>query len=471
MQRPLHDIRHQLDNLARAGKALVVSIPTDAATGSATNIEVPVGQTFVVTKIWSQGHASHSSTYSTATRTGLTVTGLDAAGDAASYASLLWPASQRLDSIHAAASPSHLSSIPDRPVCWEPSHPIVIASKWSAASTQAAQTCGGVALYGYLIGNGDAATLGLETSGLHLNTSGRRIGFAGVNASNTDAELIPARAGYSIKILDIYYRSCPLAHVPTHTVRLYEDADATEDYSPSTTDRTVFLFTNNNPDVSEYIASPGLYLTPGVALRMIASDANVMASVNVIFEYVPSSSVPKNHWWSFTEPALPTPALGTIGTSSLTVAAGTTLSLYYPATGETKTTPLKGQQHVVEGVAWSIQKDLDATSDHVIFAVTTGSAVGTLGLSAYAITQSNYLITPMLMAGGHDQNLTGGIDRIRIPCPKDDGLVMVEALAVGSDLISTPSNAAANVDEWAVTAWGETVPATYGIWHFKGSAS
>lgn len=473
MQRPLYDIRHQLDNLARAGKAMVVSIPTDAVTGTATNIDVPVGQTFVITKLYCQGHATHDSTDTSDIRCSLLIDELDSSGAAANYVAFRWPGVHRVNAIHAASTPTELSAIPDRPICWEPAHPIIVPSKGSAYSLQTSATAGGFALYGYMLSNGDAATLGLETSTLASNASGRRICYAAIDISSTDTEIAPARTGYSIKILDVSYRSNPRAHTLSTFARIYENVDNAATYSPGGGDQTVFLFSNDNPDVSEVNFSPGIYLTSGTSLRAVGSGtaAAMMASINVIFEYVPDRDIPRNHWWVCAQPVLPTPATGTIGTGSLVTAESTTLSLYYPYSGDTKTIPNKGLQHVVEGVLWSLQKDEDATSDHVVWALTTGTAGGNLGLSSYALTQTNYLITPIMMAGGHNMNHTGAIDELRVPCPKDTGIVMVDSMAVGADLISTPSATGNNILNWAVTAWGETVPATYGIWHFKGSAS
>lgn len=479
MQRPLHDIRHLLDNLAREGKALIVSAPTDATTGTATNFTVPVGQCAVITKLWCQGHGTADASPTTESVIRNSLSFVDAGGGA--EGSFTFQAGQRLSRVWSGGSPNWMTAVPPRPILWEPSHPIVVPSGWSVDSDQTSQTCGGFGLYGYLLDNGLARRYGIDTND-DANPSKRLLKQGGANISSTGASLVAGKTDYCIQILDLYIRMQPLDHVVStaKTIRFFQDQASDADFSPVDLDRTIFRFTNNNPELMEVKLSPGIYLKPGAGFSVIGSATadTLCSTVSYICRYVHKSQVPQTHFWGYSSPDLPTPAAGTTGTGSFIVPRSTAVTLYYPNPGVdgsgnpvTDTIANAEKQHVVEGIAWSLQKDLEVrTMDHVVFSVTAGASAGTLGVDVYGVTQTNKLLMPMLNAAGGDQNVSGCIDRVRIPCPKETG-IFVESFALGSDLASTPSDGAANIDEWDVTVWGETIPAVYGTAHFKGSVS
>jgi hypothetical protein len=351
-------------------------------------------------------------------------------------------------------SPNWRNAPPGNAVVWKPKYPIPVPSTWSINCGVGGEWANQVAVYGRMI-----STDGARTAGYNVNNSStdadRSYGIITFTPIAGQTTHIPARAGKSIRILDVNVRMQP------------ETGGATNKITLSQTDgRTIFSWTNNNPsDLLDVSFSPDIFLAENVGLRSIGTIA-ATASVIISYEYVDIGEVPGNHWWGYVEPDLPTPTVTKIGLFSNAPSISTVLTCFYPRRATTKTSSTQGFQHLIKGYTFNIQKDTATAPDQTACCISTGSAGGTLAFGTIGTTQANVQISPTFTSAAHDQCVYGAVDSVVIPCAKDNGAIYVDSLAVGAatgfvSAIGTPTSTIANIDEWSFTIWGSTIPTKF----------
>jgi hypothetical protein len=490
----------QLDKLVSEGKAQLVATPiTDSGTTPAL-VATEEGQVAIITKIVglaAQGEDTSPGLGDLGDFQGLDI--YDENGDL-TYEGLAWTSFQRVNALHAddPASPEWTSAVPCVPVVWEPEEPIILPPKHTlrAKTNSGRQTLAGAcfACYGYMVDRDTAMAMGFATGSHDLTYKAfqdfsnnpqpeiwkNNTGFRTVLAAGAGTNAIAARPGYCIQLLDVYIRAQPLTAAPaTHFVRLIAAADVADLLANPT---VVFKAINNNPgDFAEWKFSPGIYLPAGDAL-WVEETGNPRSSVLVSFRYVPADEVPKDHWWCYREPQLPTPGFGYVGTNSRYVSISDSLTLYYPGiaadaslvaagVSDTKSTPGTGLQHICEGYAISVQKDRTYAADKLYFSINAGTNASNIQVTGSGLGLVNKMISPLICAGSHNQCISLAVDGLNIPCQPDTGVIRVESTSVGAGGTTTPTAADVDVDEWAVLVWGRTAPTRFGTDHFRGSAS
>lgn len=347
-------------------------------------------------------------------------------------------------------SPDFRASQPGEVVSWRPKFAIPVPSGWSVQQPLSSigwghQSC----VYGVLVSESAAQEMGYHVS-KSVTDSERRYGIANTAGSTSATDLVAARTGKSIRILDVHIRSQPET-VTDNTLTL-QQTDGTK----------VFKFVNDNPsELINQAFSPGWYLKAGQALQVISDEINT-CSINVTYEYVDEDEVPSDYWFSVVEPTNPTPGAGTTG---LLGSVSTEATLYYPRRGTTETDPNKGFQHMLNGYAVYSQKEgttANATDDteQTRFTISTGATGGEVDFSLAGLNQPNYQMAPVFSGSGHNQCTWCVVDGINVPGKKDDGSLWVDTIAFGT-IVSTPTSANVDVRDWAVNMWGRTVPAQF----------
>jgi hypothetical protein len=377
--------------------------------------------------------------------------------------SLVSPGAAVTETLKAVAFNRHLAfgaandlrSQPDIQFDWEPSVPLVVPSGWSLVSATASDQGQAFSCYGYLISDGDARELGFDVSTASAQTDRRWI-QTGLAATNGTQTLIAARTGMSIQILDIYARLQPEQGGTTAKMTLQQtDGD------------TVMDFINHcRANTSEWKLSPGIYLEPGVGLRLIGNAGVVGASgprgtVVVIARYVDSADVPGNAWWSYTVPVPPTPA-----TFTPTVGVGTArnrntrTSCFYPRSNTSKAEAGAGYAHILQGYSLTAQKTNASPSDLIFCALatdtTTPGNTDTVGQSTLSLSASLYQISHTFGFGGAEQTLNASLDNVNIPIPAGQAIWFT---AFNWDLAGAIA-ADADVSQWSLTCWGRTEACT-----------
>lgn len=490
LNRHLPDYR-KLDQLVLEGRAQFVATPTTSAGTTPTMVSVPAGQVAIITKIFGLALPGSDTSPGAGDGGSFQVISLyDENGDVTDE-DLIFMSFQRVDSVISSPSAPELtwqSSVPCRPVQWEPTDPLVIppkhtlrAASGGASGGPTTMAGGNFAVYGYMTDVDTARQLGFHTGTQDLTYKGNTAGVgtttnllnpsgfrSGALIGDGIATIVPALAGYSVQIIDILARMQPMSGgSTTRTISLI--AADSEIGAVLTPVNVMVLSNNNHGDLAEWKASPGIYL-PANSGFFALTASGARGSVAVTYRYLKNADVPQDHWWCYRDPQLPTPASGTLGTSSLFTASSDPLSLYYPGLATSATTPGVGKQHVVEGYMVAGQKDATVTSDRLFFALTTGTSAGNLGVDGSGLTTDNYLISPILCLGSHNQNMSLAVDGLNIPCPKDTGAIRLEAVGAGAST-ATPAAADLDVDEFHLLTWGRTVPARFGTGHFFGGAS
>lgn len=461
---PVYD---KLNQMVAEGKAMLAAIPTDFLSGVATNVQPGVGQCAVINRI--VGMAAPTFDTATPSLTGgvASMTLYDSDGQEVVGGAPYFLTFQRNNlEIVGANTPSWHSAVPCGPVDWRLSNPLIVPSKWTLKSTQSVVAASqGFACYGWIIDNATARLLGLDPNG-SLTSTDRRYGCVGIAFTGSEATIIAGRSGKCIQLLDVYIRQQQITHGGTITGTIRE----------SSTDRTIFKFCSNNPiETAEWKFSPSsLYLTAGEGLEILG-DSGIRATITVIYRYVNEDEVPSDAWWSYIAPNFPTPASsqpsGAI--SSIYRVRTNELTCYYPKTGDTKTSPTTGFQHIVEGYAFSLQGDRTASADILVYGLTTGTtgSTGAVAAATQVAPSTNKLIAPIIGKTSHDQCIYLAVDDLYLPCPKDDGKLFIDAMTVGPSAIVTPTTQDADTDEWHCLVWGRTAPTEFGTNHFRGGAS
>jgi hypothetical protein len=453
-----------LDELVLAGKAMLIATPRAAIHASDPVVVRPqAGQVAIITKILCMTYLLRDSSSSLAENAANTAI-LTLTPPTGGPSIIPFLKFARNDALHVnVATPEWRSAAPCAPVQWELEAPLLIPSGWTLTSTQGSTDMAGgcFACYGYVTDEQTARNLGFDVS--RYQTSPRSAGVIGALVTATPTTLIAGRAGFCIRINDLFARQQQSSHAPDKTFTIRQ----------VTNDRVIFRGCNNNPsDFAEWKLSPGIYLEEGEGIELVGSTG-IRATVAIGYEYVPVDQVPSNHWWCYREPILPTPALPTTGTLSLFTTASTPLNLFYPKLGVTRQAPGKAFAHVVEGYAVSAQKSIQpqASTDQLFFALTTGASAGQINpAAASALSTTNQLISPILAVNGHDQCVFLAVDGLNVPCVKDTGVVRIDA--TGNGAIVTPASGTLHLAHFGVLVWGRTVGATgspSSTAHFRGA--
>lgn len=469
----------RLQQLAEEGRAqLVGSLPDPIIATPATAVMVApdFGMCAIIYKMYATGFT----TYDTSPGLGdtsviqgfnLLDSGLNTKGSAR------FLAFDRVNALHAPAdTPSWHSAVPCAPIEYIPADPIVVPPGWKLTTS----AVGGLAsndmagsnwvARGYMLSVADARALGFEVHDYQPGESAPsatniRTSTIGASLTSSVVEILAGRSGQCIQIMHMHIRQQQNVHAPTITGQIQQ------------TDNTViFKFCNNNPsDFAEWKFSPGIYLKAGQGIEVVG-DAGIKATVTIAYRFVDSADVPGDQWWAYAVPGLPSPGGESKGLGGNYCTRGYPFSLYYPRRDTSATTPGAGKQHVVEGYAMSVQKDLTDPSDRLYLALTTGDSEGQIGLGAAAsgISTTNKLISPIVSVASHDQCVFLAEDDLNVPCGKDTGLVLLDSTVTGvsGGLPASPQAADLDIDEIHVLVWGRTIPTrAKGTDHFMGSVS
>lgn len=430
-------VRTQLDNSSGGAASLLQSVPR--------------GQVFLMTDIIVQADATatvtggHLASPTTSTNYGILLR--NQAGGAETALSFKtntrWQAT-----FDPANTPNWRNAAPSNVVHWRPKYAIPVPSGWSvlAGPTLGTSAIGNhAAVYGYMLDEDSARSLGYSVTA-SATDSERRLFTAASEGAASYTDLIAARSGKSIRILDIH-------------VRMQSEVNATNTLSLRQSDgREIFHWTSNNPsDLVNMAFSPDIFLRAGQSLQIQTTDVGTV-SVNVSVEYVDEDDVPGNHWWACVQPALPSPGL----LSGASIASNAVVVQYYPRRNVTLSlgNPLARDQHVIRGYTMSVQKDTGATPDQTFFTISSGPTAGGVDTGA---GQSNFQFAPVLTAPSHDMSVNLAIDGLHIPCQPGNGVLYVNTTTLGSQTLAvlTPSSAVGNIDDWAFCLWGETVADQY----------
>lgn len=337
---------------------------------------------------------------------------------------------------------------PDIPVDWQPRHPIMVPSELITNSTQASSSSGGLTGYGYIVDEQTAQSMGFDpVAGPH--GTAQRLVMDGQAITNGVQDLVVAKTGQSICILDLYVRLQPKSVAGTATITL-KDGDG----------NVLFKFRNDNrANCKEWKFSPEFYLPASKKLTVTGdAQSSGRGSVAIIAKYVDASDVPPNFFYSYSTPTHASPSATTVATVGKR--ATTTFTLTYPRTGNTATTPGQGKRHHVEGILFSANKDNTLTSDLAIAWVSTGTSTSsTVGLGgALSVTAANKALMPPQALGFPMQTVSFLVDQVNIPCVANTGLILFETFAIAGTGIGTPAATDTDVADWGVTVWGRTLP-------------
>lgn len=354
---------------------------------------------------------------------------------------------------------------------WTPKFPVAIPGGWDITPQNLGVGTpgqGGItdlgksaAAYGILVDENSARTMGFQVNESATDAD-RRYGVSTFTSSGS----IAARAGQSIRILDVNIRLQP------------ETAGAAAiELLQAVGTRTLHKFSNQTPaEEIEHSFSPAdsWYLGVNSALTVTFTGTNV-GSIVISYEYVDSNDVPGGVFWGSVAATKPGSGASPVGLGSFQRRANTSITLFYPAaynlnpaaatSAYTKTSPGTGDQHLLYGYALTAQKDTTAAIDQTLFTLTTGTTGGSVEASTLLNVQTEYQLAPVLQAAAHDQSISCVVDNLAIPCKPDDGSIWVTALGFGdgqaAQLLTVPNTTDHNLDEFQGSVWGRTVASRY----------
>ena len=360
-------------------------------------------------------------------------------------------------------TPSWLNSPPgNNVVAWKPKYPLAVFGGWTV---QSSTTIGGnfhnaSTVYGVLVDEDTARSMGFQVSGYSPDDTRRTF----VTSATADAT-IAARAGQSIRILDVHVRLQP------DTDRVTSGQTQYIELKQATDVRTLHKFINNNQsDMLEMQFSPAdcWFLGENKALEIDFQGSDV-GSITIMYEYVDANEVPGDVFWGSVSPTKPSPGLSTGAAPNPVVS--TAVSLYFPgrynlsptpATAEyAHATPAQGEQYVLYGYGVSSQTLIGSgsggaipTPDQTLFTLSSGSTGGTIGS-----TQANYQLGPVFGALSHDHNVSAVVDDLYVPCAPSNGQIFVDTIGYGPatggfSAVATPGNTNNGIDDWQVSVWG-----------------
>lgn len=452
------DYRRLFDQLLIDGQAMLLATPTDALPATLPSIiDTDTGEVAIITKVVASGFSVRDSSPGVAGKDSHGFAILDNYDNVIQSARFLDFTRHNLVFV-GSATPDWQSAQPCQPVVWEPEDPIVVppncklVPEEAYAATTNDMSGGGYMCYGYRVDVHTARRLGFE---VHDHDKGDatppalnyRTSMIGVEVTSSAVEIIAGRAGQHIKILDLFLRQQQDTHAPTKTFTIRQSDDT-----------VIYKACNNNPsDFLEQKLSPGIYLDVGEGIEVLG-DSGIRATVTIRYRYVDAVDVPRDHWWSYVTVEPPTPSATTEGSISTFITASTAVVPYYPRLAVSQAGAENGKQHIVEGFLFSLQKDLTVACDQLFFALTTGSAGGSVGVVASSgTTPTNNLISPIIAANAHDQCIFWTEDSIQAACAEGPtGKLWVDMSATGN--LVTPANADMDVDEFHCLVWGRTIP-------------
>lgn len=348
-------------------------------------------------------------------------------------------------------TPNWMNSPPSNPISWQLKYPIAVPGPWTINGSGSGQGWGnGMSVHGFFVDAAAARTMGFQVDNTAGVTSDNRV-FGVASDNGSGSTLITGRAGKSIRILDIDIRFQPETN--TASVLTLQQGDG----------RRIFRIPNSNPAEMVHVqCSPDIFLKAGEDLEIDAPDFS--CSVNVSYEFVDASEVPDDHWWSCVDPTKPTPTTTGTGFLDIYKKVSTELTLYYPGSDTTGTSPGKGFQHFLRGYVLGAEKtsvaqtvDSDLT-EQTRMAITSGPAAGAIAFSTAVITGDGYHVTPVWSLSAHDQVLNVCAQGLNIPGNPDDGSFWFNTLQTGPSAATTPSDTEADIAAWGLTMWGRRVP-------------
>lgn len=362
------------------------------------------------------------------------------------------------------------TSYPANIAKWSPKYPIVVPSEWDIHMVDVgvatkADFNSGASAYGILVDEDSARTLGFDVN-TSSTDSERRYGVETFTASGS----IAARAGKSIRILDVNVRMQPEGDEDgTGAIALIQAAGT----------RTLHKFCNqNHSEEWEASFSPAdcWYLGENSALTVTFTGTNV-GSITISYEYVDKDEVPAGVFWGSVAATKPGSGASPIGATSNQRRANTEITLFYPAaynldtsaatSAYTATSPTTGNQHMLYGYLMSAQKDTTDAAEQTLFTLTTGTTGGVIQCDNIAVNtvQTDYQLAPVLHCAAQNQAVNCCVDDLMVPCKPDDGSIWASALGFGDSnalgLLSVPVVADHNLDEFQISVWGRTVAARY----------
>ena len=457
----------------RVGQPLVLGAAIDqtAAASAGDLYTVPAGSVFLITHITQQiDQSSNLGTKITSPSAAESFNGLDLKdGGLNVRGSITFRGFSRYRTIFTGGggSPDFRAAQPGEIISWRPKYAIPVPAGWTVDLPTSFVAWGNQAcVYGVLVSESACRQMGYRVPSLvtapgaspGLAPLATRFGIAATDGATSLTDVIAARTGKSIRVLDVHVRSQPeVAGANTLTLQ-------------QTDGQKVFKFVNDNPsELINQSFSPGWFLKAGQALQVISDNAST-CSVNIIYEYVDEDEVPGDYWFSVVDPEKPTPGTETTGNVAATFIStftkvSTEAVLYYPRRGTTETSPNKGFQHMLGGYSVFMQKGPTTSNaaddtEQTRMAISTGALAGGISISSAAMTQTNLQLSPVFSASGHDQCTWGVVDGLSLPCKKDDGSIWVDSIGFNA-LNATPAAADNDIRDWAVNLWGRTAPSQF----------
>lgn len=451
------------------GQPIVCSAAIEqGSSGSArTMFTVPRGQVLLITSVQWQGTTNKKglSTTTPTNNPGASALAMQLANEAGSPQwTMAFMNFIRNATVFDAATPTAQSAEPGNADSWHPKYAIPVPGGFTV-DLQATQGDYGNhgAVHGVLVDEGAALSMGYNVNASATKSRHGITVSRGDSSGGTGTSVLAGRPGKHIRILDMHVRVQPLTNT-INTVEL-KQSDGTQFYGVSNA--------NVVDNVEQKFSPDEIFLAEGVGID-IFSTIDGQCSVNIQYEFVDPEDVPANAFWGYLEPTRPTP-----GTTAVTIGAATgrraqqVFTLFYPKLGTTKTSPTKGHQHLVRGVALSVQKESGAFTNSVqiveqtMFSISHGAAASSLALAALSLTQANVQIIPTLFAGLHDQNVSFVDDGMNVACKKDDGSLWWQAVQIGGNgaalggVLTSTTDAEAHIQAWHATIWGRTIANTF----------
>lgn len=450
------------------GQPIVCSAAIDQGSSAQvrTMFRVPRGQVLLITSVHTQA---------TTNKHGISTTPTNSPGsgfyaiqltDEAGVAQWVFgfQAFIRNASVFNASTPNAESAEPGNVEVWHPGYAIPVPGGFTIDLQATIGDFGNHgAVHGVLVDEGAAKSMGYNVNPVATKS---RHGIAvsrGDGTGGSGESLVAGRPGKHIRILDLHVRVQPATNT-INTVELRQSSGGEVFYGISNA---------NVVDSREQVITPAdFFLGEGEGIDVL-STVDDQCSVTVQYEYVDPEDVPANAFWGYLEPTRPTPNATALPVLTDARRAEQVVTLYYPKTGAAGTTPGKGHQHLVRGVALSVQKAAGAYENNVqvveqtLFSLSHGAAASSLALSAIGLSQANVQIIPTLFAGLHSQNVGLVDDRMNVACKPDDGALWWQSIGLGNDGTATAAAtspvAAADADilAWHVTVWGRTIASTF----------
>lgn len=431
----------------------------DVGNNAQTIRVIPRGQVFLITQIVVQADQTTGGFFTAWTPNNIAFEQAGVSFNDASVtrqgAALFMAARRQQADFDSGNTPSWRNAPPGNVIKWTPKYAIPVPSGWRVMVDAAGEFASRASVYGMMVDEDSARTLGYSVSTTATDAD-RRYGMVNSSGTASATTIIAGRTGQSIRILDMHIRM-QTATFATNTLTL-QQVDGR---------KVLEMSASSMADVQEHAFSPGIFLKSGQGLQIQTTAANTV-SVNISYEFVDEDEVPGNHWWACVNPAYPSPGTNVVqnplnppGSNIAVGRESTAITVYYPRRDVTATVALGRDQHVLSGYAVSILKDSTTNPVQTLLTISAGTADGNIRLDSRSSTalQTNYQLSNVYGASGHDQSVVSVIDQIRVPAGPANGLY-VDTMSLGPHtsfgLAATPADATANVEHWAVTVWGYT---------------